>query len=177
MLSLEQQQLGLLAILRDRPAELPSDPWLKSIAKSDGLKMIHHIAGWWQRFQIEAQCRYTSRLMKRVGCFEHNVEEYFNIHPTPPSIEELTTQFLSSVKHDDNPLLSAVAHFELACLRLNDETANTQTVVWDRDPSEVLLALESFGPLPGPEPKTRFVMCLSALLPGSVSCVREELST
>jgi hypothetical protein len=177
MLTLEQQQLGLLAILRDRTAEPPSDPWLKRVTKSDGLKMIHHIAGWWQRFQIEAQCRYTSRLMKRLGCFEQYVEEYFNIHPTPPSIEELTSQFLSSVKQNGDPLLSSVAHFELACLRLNEETANTETVIWDRDPSEVLLALERFESLPGPKPKARFVMNLNASLPGCFTCVREELNT
>jgi hypothetical protein len=176
MLNLEQQQLGLLAMLRDRPTELPSDPWLQSVAKSDGLKMIHRIAGWWQRFQIEGQCRYTSRLMKRLGCFEQYVEEYFNIHPTPPSIEELTSQFLSSVKQDNDPLLSSVAHFELACLRLNDEISSTDIVTWDRDPSQVLLALENFGTLPSPEPNVRFVMSLSASLPGSVSCVRVELA-
>jgi hypothetical protein len=177
MLSLEQQQLGLLAMLRDRPTELPSDPWLRSVAKSDGLKMIHHIAGWWQRFQIEAQCRYTSRLMKRLDCFEQYVDGYFNIHPTPPSIEELTSQFLSSVAQDNNPLLSSVAHFELACLRLNDEVSRTDTVIWDRDPSQVLLALENSDALPDPEPNVRFVMSLSATLPGSVSCVREESSS
>ena len=175
MLSLEQQQLGLLGMLRDRPTELPSDPWLRSVAKSDGLKMIHHIAGWWQRFQIEAQCRYTSRLMKRLGCFERYVEEYFNIHPTPPSIEELTSQFLSSVQQDRDPLLSAIAHFELTCLRLNDEVSRTETVIWDRDPSQVLLALENSDALPDPEPNVRFLMNLSATLPGCVSCVREEL--
>jgi hypothetical protein len=176
MLSLEQQQLGMLAMLRGRPTELPSDPWLRSVAGSDGLKMLHHIAGWWQRFQIEAQCRYTSRLMKRLGCFAQYVDEYFNIHPTPPSIEELSLQFLSSVKENDDPLLSSVAHFELVCLGLNDKSPSAYTIIWDRDPSQVLLALENSDILPGPDPDARFVMTLSADIPGSVSCIREELA-
>jgi hypothetical protein len=111
MLTLEQQQRGLLALIRHRPTpvDLNSDPWLEEVASSAGLKMVHAIALWWQRFQIEWQCRYTSRMMKRLGCFDSYLADYFRERSAPRSIEELSVQFLASLEDHDDPILRAVA--------------------------------------------------------------------
>lgn len=172
--SLEQQQRGLLALLRGQ--SIPqSDPWLTNVASSPGLKMMHSIADWWHRFQIEWQCRYTSRLMKRLGCFESYVAEHFREHPAPPSIEELSTQFLLSLQNHDNLLLRAVARLELACIRPQRNRARTTTIYWDRNPNQVMDALDRFIELPDPEPKVRYVLRMGAALPEGVSCERQVL--
>src|ERR1700722_5200342 len=135
MLTLEQQQRSLLAILRSQPAP-HRDPWLDKVATSPGLTMIESIALWWQRFQIEWQCRYPSRLMKRLGCFNTYVAEHFREHPAPSSIEELSAQFLSSLHDHGHPLLRAVARLELACIQ--PKNARTTTIYWDRNPNQVM---------------------------------------
>ena len=163
MLSIEQQQRSLLAILSRRPADLRADPWLESVASSPGLRMIHEIALWWQRFQIEWQCRYTSRLMKRLGCFESYVAAHFRRHPTPPSIEGMSAQFLSSLKKHRDPLLRAVARLEIACIGSNDRPgarSRATIIYWDRDPSRVMEALDRFRELPEREPNLRYSMRL-----------------
>jgi hypothetical protein len=174
MLTPEQQQRSLLAIVRG--ASKPhSDPWLESVEASPGLKMIHTIALWWQRFQIEWQCRYTSRLMKRLGCFESYVEAHFRKHPTPPSIEELTAQFLSSLQRHEDPLLRAVASLELACIQSNITPERSTTIFWDRDPNQVMDALDRFAKLPDPEPKVRYILRMGANLPDGITCKRQIL--
>ena len=179
MLTPEQQQRSLLAIIRGRSVDgdavTHSDPWLEEVQDSSGLKMIHTIALWWQRFQIEWQCRYTSRLMKRLGCFESYLADHFRKHPTPPSIEELTAQFLSSLQRHDDPLLRAVASLELACIRSSAAPSRATTIFWDRNPNQVMDALDRFAQLPAPEPKVRYILRMDSSLPGGVSCKRQVL--
>jgi hypothetical protein len=175
MLTLEQQQRSLLAIVRGAPSKSHSDPWLESVASSSGLQMIHTIAAWWQRFQIEWQCRYTSRLMKRLGCFESYLATHFREHPAPPSIEELSAQFLSSLQHHDDPLLRAIARLELACIKSKIARPRTTTIYWDRNPNQVMDALDRSTRLPEPEAKVRYVLQMGADLPNGVRCTRQVL--
>jgi hypothetical protein len=175
MLTLEQQQRSLLSMVRGHSPKTPSDPWLEEVQASSGLKMIHTIALWWQRFQIEWQCRYTSRLMKRLGCFESYLADHFRKHPAPPSIEELTAQFLASLQQHDDPLLRAVARLELACIESKAAPARTTTIFWDRNPNQVMDALDRFAKLPEPEPKVRYILRMGVDLPNGVICKRQVL--
>jgi hypothetical protein len=172
MLTLAQQQQGLLAILRGQAVEVEADPWLADVAQSDGLRMIRQIASWWQRFQIESQCRFTSRLMKRMGCFEEYAAAHFAEYPAPASIEELSSQFLSSLRGNENTLLRAVATLELLCIT-SGVAERTAIVYWDRDPNKVMDALNCGRGLPEAEAGVRYVLRMSPELPGGVSCVRE----
>jgi hypothetical protein len=186
MLTLEQQQRGLSGLILHRPvhgsaqcpsdpSHLQSDPWLRSAASSPGLKMIHAIALWWQRFQIEWTCRYTSRLMKRLDCFEPYLESHFRENPNPPSIERISAQFLNSLQDHPDPLLRAVARLELVCIQSRIARARITTIYWDRNPNLVMDALDRFGDLPKPEPGIRYVLRLGATLPNGVTCVRQVL--
>jgi len=184
MLTLLEQQQRLLEILRGHAADagsaesnpdragLESDPWLGSVIRSPGLRILRQTASWWQRFQIESTCRYTSRLMKRQGCFEGYLDAHFAAHPAPPAIEELAVEFLASLEEDENPLLRAVAQFELFCMKSAQAPSRATTVLWDRNPEAVLLALERFQPLPDPEPGVRYLLRLKPAEP--VSCLRES---
>lgn len=185
MLTLLEQQQKLLEILRGRRAEsgitesqsvdaaVESDPWLASVVRSPGLQILRQTASWWQRFQIESTCRYTSRLMKRLGCFESYLESHFAGRPAPPAIEELTAQFLTSLAAYDHPLVRAVAQLELFCMGSADAPARSTTIDWDRNPEAVMVALDRWQPLPEAEPRVRYRMRLSSSDP--VTCMREPL--
>jgi len=185
MLTLLDRQRKLLEILRGRPAEAEtsasnqigdaaeSDPWLAAVGRSPGLRILRQTALWWQRFQIESSCRYTSRLMKRLGCFESYLTAHFAAHPAPPAIEELTAQFLTSLAEHENPLLRAVAQFELFCVAPPQAPPRAATIDWDRDPEAVMVALDRFQPLPEAATGVRYRLQLSSNKPAR--CVRESL--
>jgi hypothetical protein len=184
VLTLLKQQQKLLEILRGRPARaetsgtdpmndvINTDPWLASVVCSPGLLILRQTASWWQRFQIESSCRYTSRLMKRLGCFESSLAAHFAAHSAAPAIEDLAAQFLTSIEKHENPLVRPVAQFELFCLGPAGATPRAVTIVWDRDPEAVIVALDRSLPLPEPAPGTRYHLRLSSNNPAY--CIRES---
>ena len=173
MLTLAQQQESLRAIVLGRSVDTSGDVWLTEITASRGLQLMRATISWWQRFQIELQCRYTSRLLKRYGCFEESVHACFAGHSAPPSIEELGSSYLMSLQSHDNALVRAVAEFELACLVSPGAGSSPVLIHWDRNPVDVILALDNGAELPTSEPETRYTLCIGADIPGGMSCVRE----
>lgn len=173
MTSLEQQQRGLLAIIKHRPVATDADPWLARVEGSREAALLSEIALWWRRFQIESQCRYTSRLLKRLGCYEAEVQRYFESNATSPYIEKMTTCFLRSLNKHPNALVKSVARFELACLNL-DESVKRSRIIWDRNPDLTFRALEQRTDLPEAEHGYLYVMDLSMDSHGSVCLSRIE---
>jgi hypothetical protein len=173
MLTLAQQQESLRAIVLGRPIDTSGDLWLTEITASRGLQLMRATVSWWQRFQIELQCRYTSRLLKRCGCFEESVHACFSTRSAPASIEELASAFLTSLQAHTSALVRAVAAFELACLAPPAAGSIPVAIHWDRNPVDVILALDSSSELPSPEPETRYSLYIGADIPGGMSCVRE----
>jgi hypothetical protein len=174
MLSPEQQQLALRELLRGRPVDLAADAWLIQVAHSRGLALLRQIGAWWQRFQLESQCRYTTRLMKRLGCFESYLAAWSAECAMPPSIEELSAQFLASLRCHEDGLVRVVASFELACLASPAERRATTVTFWDRNPDLVMDALSRGTPLPLPERDALYVLRIG---PGGISCTRKPIVT
>ena len=175
MLTLAEQQLALRAILRGQAIDTSSDPWLEEIAASKGLSVLHATIAWWQRFQIESQCRYTSRLLKRLHNYAQCVDACFSEMTAAPSIEELGSQFLAWLRQHHDPLVRSLAAFELTCLTAHNQNGPL-ILEWDRNPAAVLLALDANAEMPIPEPGVRYRMVLDTADPGRLSCVREELA-
>ncbi len=176
LLSLAQQQQTLHAILKGRPVSLQGDPWLGEVRSSKGLRIVNTTIAWWQRFQIELQCRYTSRLLKRLGCFDQSVQACFRDLAAPPSIEELGTMFLRSVETHEVLLARVVARFELICLAGSGPGEKPVLIEWDRNPADVILALDAGAELPPSEPGARYMLRIGGDARGAMSCVREELA-
>lgn len=170
MTQLEIQQRGLLALIKERPINKNADPWLTCVADSPEVEMVRTIALWWRRYQIESQCRYTSRLLKRLDCFEADVARYFQENSTVPNIELMTQSFLRSLMDHPKPLVVSVACFELACLELATSDRSSR-IIWDRDPNATLRALDNFTALPPSETGCEYVMEIGTNVPGNVACV------
>jgi hypothetical protein len=174
MTALEIQQRGLLGLIKGRGA-LPADPYLGQVAGSAGLAMIRGIAIWWREFQLEAQCYFTTRLLKRIGSFESLVTSYFNANSTSPFVEELSMDFLSSLYSNADPLIHAVAQFEGAFLEVRAGSDTFFEVLWDRNPDQVFLALEGRAEIPPAETEHIYRMRIGRNLPGLFECSRELL--
>jgi hypothetical protein len=172
MMLLELQQRGLLDLIKSRSA-LPDNPYLRRVADSRELEMVRKIAVWWRKSQIEAQCRYTARLLKRLGYFDTLVAAYFNNHATSSFIEELGRDFLSSLRMQHDPLIVAVSQSEYAFLNVRAGSAEAFQIVWDRHPDLVFLALERGSELPASEPGSLYRIRIARDLPHMVTCTRE----
>jgi hypothetical protein len=174
MTGLELQQRGLLALLKGRSS--PDDPYLQRVAGSRELAMVREIAIWWRAFQIEVQCRFTSRLLKRLGSFSPLVTAYFDNHATSSFAEELGPGFLETLRMDGDPLIRLVSQFEYGFLRARSGSNESFETLWDRHPDLVFLALENGSELPGPEPGCLYRMHVARTLPHLVACNREYIS-
>jgi hypothetical protein len=175
MTQLERQQRGLLALIKNRSAPL-DDPYLQRVADSDGLAMIREIAIWWRALQLEAQCRFTSRLLKHLGCFENVVLTYFNNNLTSPFIEELSRDFLLHLQNSADPLIRALSQFEWALLQVLAGSSESFEVLWDRHPDVVFLALDKGDELPAHDCVYRYRTRIARDIPFFVSCTRALLN-
>jgi len=172
MTQLERQQRGLLNLIKNRGLP-PDDPYLRQVAGSRELTIVREIAVWWRAFQIEDQCYFTSRLLKRRECFDTIVTTYFNNNPTSPFIEELGRDFLNSLRDHDDCLIRAVSQFELALLQVRAGCTDCFEVHWDRHPDRVILALEEGSELPASETGCLYRMRIARDLPRLLVCTRE----
>jgi hypothetical protein len=172
MTQLERQQRGLLALIKNQDVII-DDPYLGEVAGSLGLAMLREIAIWWRALQLEAQCRFTSRLLKRLGCFDAMVSTYFNCHPTSPFIEELSRSFLCSLHPHPDPLIRSVSQFEWAFMQARTGSAKSFEVPWDRHPDLVIVALDTGSELPAEDGEYRYRMRIGREIPALVSCTRE----
>jgi hypothetical protein len=174
MMTLEAQQRGLLALIKNRGAS-PADPYLRQVQDSPQLAMVREIALWWRMFALEAQCRFTSRLLQRSGIFQKTVASYFDNHPTSPFVEELSADFLRSLHAHPDPLLRAVSQSERVLLQCKAGSNDTVEIIWNRHPDRVFQALQDGSELPPVEPECIYRLKIDRDLRGMVACIRETV--
>ncbi|MFZ0518349.1 MAG: hypothetical protein WBG23_11105 [Acidobacteriaceae bacterium] len=174
MMTLEAQQRGLLDLIKNRGAS-PADPYLRQVEGSPQLAMVREIALWWRMFALEAQCRFTSRLLQRSGVFQKTVAMYFDNHPTSPFVEELSSDFLHSLRAHPDPLLRAVSQSERALLQCKAGSNDAVEIIWDRHPDRVFQALEDGSELPPVEAEGIYRLRIDRELRGLVACIRETV--
>lgn len=173
MTSLEDQQRGLLDLVKRRGGPV-SDPYLERVAASPGLAIVRETALFWRTFQVEAQCRSTSCLLKRLGWFDALVAGYFDSNATSPYVEELSRDFLRWLSMHGDALVRAVSQFELAVLEVKSGSADVFEIRWDRDPGLVLRALETGLQIPAAEAGNLYRVRVGRELPGMIACTRER---
>ncbi len=115
MMTLEDLERGLVDAIKVRTASAP--PESRCVPVSSTLGMVRKTALVWRAFQLESQCPFTARLLKRLGCFEAVMMDYFSHDAVWPDIEELSCNFLQSLRLDENAMIRAVSQFELAALK------------------------------------------------------------
>jgi hypothetical protein len=137
--------------------------------------MVRKITLWWMAFALEAQYRFTTRLLKRLGSFDSLVATYFDRNKTSPFVEELSLDFLGSLHAHNDPLVYAVAAFEHALLRVRAGSAQTHEILWDRHPERAILALETGDELPKREERYVYRVHVGEDLPNLTVCARESI--
>jgi hypothetical protein len=174
MTPLEIHQRGLLDLIKGRGADGEDDPYLQRVAGSRELGMLREIALWWRKLHVERQCRFTSRLLKRLGKLDSLVSRYFRDNATSPFIEELALDFLRMLSAHPDRLIRAVSQFEFAFLQVRSGSAESFEVCWDRHPDLVIRALEEGADLPVADDEIVYRMRIGESVPGLFACKRES---
>jgi hypothetical protein len=172
MTELERQQRGLLDLVKNR-GTVPDDGYLRQVAGSRELAMVREIALWWRITQIEGQCPFTARLLRRFDLLEAAIADYFSEHATSSFVEELSRDFLCAQRTHADPIVRAVSQFEYGLMEAHAGSAETFQVRWDRHPNSVLMALENGTELPPREFGGIYRMRIARDIPDLVSCIRE----
>jgi hypothetical protein len=172
---LERQQRGLLDLVKNR-GSVADDGYLRQVAGSRELAMVREIALWWRITQIEGQCPFTARLLRRLDLLEAAIADYFSGNATPSFVEELSRDFLRAQRAHGDPIVRAVSQFEYGLIEARGGAPETFEVRWDRHPNSVLMALESGRELPPREFGWTYRMRIARDIPELVSCIRESLA-
>lgn len=168
MNSLADYQRSMRDLIKGRPGPNLQDPHLAQVAESPGLALLKDIAVWWRAFAVEGHCVLTTRLLKKLGIFDACVDSFYRTQNVSPYTELAGEQFLLMMKNHSEPLVAAVASFELALLKVKMGDVHEYCIVWDRDPSDVFAGLTSGSDLPAPEPHRRYETYISRDIPGLV---------
>ncbi|MGA8533604.1 MAG: hypothetical protein WB615_05805 [Candidatus Tumulicola sp.] len=174
MTQLELRQRGLLDLVKNRGA-IPDDAYLREVACSRELAIVREIALWWRTMQLEAQCRFTARLLKRLGVLDATVTSYFNANATSSFVEELSRDFLRSLRMHADPLVQAVSQFEYAFMEVHAASAEAFEVCWDRHPNDVFVALLKGTEFPPAELGRVYRMRIARDIPNLLTCSRESV--
>ena len=174
MTTLEEQQRGLLDLVKGR-GTVPTEPYLAEVSRSPALAVVRRTALFWREFQIEQQCVWASQLLHRFGCFGDRVAQYFDRNRTSSYVEELSRDFLRHLAGDDDPLLRSVAQLELAMLEVAAGADETFTIIFDRNPDSVLLALRCNGDLPENDAAQSFRVEIGRCVSGLIMCAPQPV--
>jgi hypothetical protein len=132
----QRKLLGLIKSTHEGSSD--EDPYIREVTRSANLELIREIAAWWQALNIERYCVLTSSLLKSWQIFERTVEEFAKKRATSRFIEGLGSQFLEEMGRHENHLISSVARFELALIRVKGGNTGKHVVDWQQDPAVVL---------------------------------------
>lgn len=161
MPSLAEHQRAMLALMKGRPVPQSADAYHAQIAPGKELALLREIAVWWRVLAIERACPSAARLLKRLGLFDSSVERFYRDENVSPYIERASEHFLRYMAGHDDPLVRATVAFEMALARMRRREAGPFTIDWDRNPENVLAALETGAPLPAAEPGLIYRLHLS----------------
>jgi hypothetical protein len=171
MTNLEYQQRGMLNLVKRRDLP-PGDPYLQCVAASPGLAIMRETALFWRAVQLEDQCRFTARLLRRLSWFDALVASYFDSNATSPFVEELSRDFLRSLQLHDDALVRAMSQFEYAVLEVKSGSTETFEIIWDRHPDLAFQALETGEELPPAEERNVYTMQVGQKFTGLIACTR-----
>jgi hypothetical protein len=171
MSTLADYQRNLRDLIKGRSGPPPGDRHLAEVAGSPGLTLIREIAVWWRTLAVEGSCPWTTRLLKRLGIFQERVNDFYREQNVSPYVEKAGEQFLLELSAHSHPVVSALARFELALLKVRQGDTREYVVDWDRNPDAVFASFTTGHDLPATE-AGRYRTYISRDIPGLVRCDR-----
>ena len=150
--------------------ETAGNAYLEQVAASRELALTKEIAVWWRAFGLETYCVFTAKLLNRLGIFSESVAAFFRAGPTSPYIEQLSQDFLGWMSKNEDPLISLLAGFERALIRVKRGDPGVYHLDWHSNPDSLLNAILNGTELPRPEAGRIYRTTVAANIPRLVRC-------
>ncbi|PWT96873.1 MAG: hypothetical protein C5B51_32605 [Terriglobia bacterium] len=166
-MDLARQQRDLLELIKSGTLRRTGDPYIEKVAHSPHLAVLRDVVLSWRAFDVERTCRLTSALLQQRGWFDDAIRFFAATADISPFVERLRDTFLEQMAANADPLVAAVAQFELYLIKVKLGDPGEYTVEWPTDPRPVLMALDEGRSLE-PLPAVTHQMSISQCLPGLV---------
>jgi hypothetical protein len=167
MTDLCRHQRALLALLRSGVLPDPDDdPYLHRVAVSPDLAQARENVLLWRVYVLERSCVLTLALLRGRRSLIATLHDFIAGHNLSPFREFQPRAFLAWLSASDDPLLVALASFEMALTAVREGDATAYEVAWPVDPHPVLDALTRSSPLAEPLPQSAWIARVHHALPG-----------
>ncbi|MBK6007203.1 hypothetical protein JJB11_13970 [Ramlibacter ginsenosidimutans] len=170
MKDLARHQRALLALLRrGTPPDPEDDPYLHRVAASPDLAEARGNILFWRIYVLERTCVLTVALLRGRRTLTATLHDFIAGHNLSPFREFQPRAFLAWLSVSGDPVLAAVASFEMALTAVREGDTTAYEVHWPVDPHLVLDALTRGSPLTEPLPQTAWVARVCHAIPGGFS--------
>lgn len=169
-MDLQSYQRSLRRLVIGGAATPDDTPYAQGLAGSTGLAVVREVIGFWRAHALERYCVLSAGWLKRQGRFEAEISRFIASGEFSPDVAEAGQQFMRQLSRDSDPLLQALARFEIALHETRTDPGQYRSVDWPCDPGPILAAiLDGHAPeiagQPGPHRVT-----VSRALPGGYAC-------
>jgi hypothetical protein len=144
-------QRALCALILDLPGEpAPADAYLRRVAGSDALGVVHDIAASWRAYTFGRGCPLTWRALAVRGGLDDALRRLMRNPGASPYLVPRALAFLDSCGRSGDALVAAVARFEHSVLQagtLPGSRLSGEVVIdWPCDPVVLIGALSTLTP-------------------------------
>lgn len=165
-MDLQSYQRSLRRLVIGGTTEPDDPPYAQRLAGSTGLAVVREVIGFWRAHALERYCVLSASWLKRQGRFEAEISRFIASGEFSPDVAEAGQQFMRQLNHDSDPLLQALARFEIALHETRTDPHECRSVDWPCDPGPILASiLDGRAPEITDEP-TPHRVTVSRALPG-----------
>lgn len=165
-MDLPSYQRSLRRLVIGESARADDPPYARGLAGSTGLAVVREVIGFWRAHALERYCVLSASWLKRQGRFEAEIGRFIASGEFSPDVAEAGQQFLRQLSHDSDPLVQALARFEIALHETRADPGECRSMDWPCDPGPILASiLDGHAPAVPDEPMAHRVT-VSRALPG-----------
>jgi hypothetical protein len=181
-MDLAAHQRTLLGLIRSTHRVDPNDnQYIHTVAESRDLEEARRNIFLWRIYVLERTCVLTFRLLKRRLLLEETLSAFIARRNISPFRETQAPAFLESLVEHHDDLISSVARFELALMRVRQGDPCTHVVAWNIEPHTILNSLATDTPMDDDVPKGSYEIIISREFPSLFKIgrlqVEEEVTT
>lgn len=169
-MDLQTYQRSLRRLVIGAAAE-PDDPaYAQSLTGSTGLAVVREVIGFWRAHALERYCVLSTAWLKRQGGFDATIQRFIAGGEFSPDVAEAGQQFLRHLSGDPDPVVQALARFEIALHETRYDPGECRRVDWPCDPGPVLAAILDNGRIETTGEPIPHRVTISRALPGGYAC-------
>jgi hypothetical protein len=168
-MDLAAHQRKLLALFKSTyQPDANDDAYIQRVAQSRDLEEGRRNISLWRVFVLERTCALTFRLLKHKNLLQETLAAFIAGNNISPFRETQAPAFLEAAGNHPDRLISSVARFELALMKVRQGDPGTYVIDWAVQPHTVLHSLAKDVPLPDDIPAGSFQTVISSAIPGDL---------